>query len=70
MYIESWENLGCNFFCTKKIPCRKHTDAYRGLKLASEYSVHAGPDSTSDVSTIPCEAIPVSIALLSFAAYF
>ena len=46
MYIDSWENLGCNFFCTKKIPCRKHTDAHRGLKVARKHSARAGPDST------------------------
>ena len=47
MRIESQENLGCNFFCSKKIPCRKHTDAYRGIKAAPGYLARAGPDSTS-----------------------
>ena len=44
MYIESKENLGCNLFCTKTIPCRKPTDAYRGLKVAPVFLAHSGPD--------------------------
>ena len=45
MYIESKENLGCNFFALKNT-CRKHTDAYRGIKAAQKYSARVGPDRT------------------------
>ena len=45
VYIESLENLGCNFFALKK-PCRKHTNTYRGLKVTRKHSAHAGLDST------------------------
>ena len=33
-------------FFTKTNPCRKHTDAYRGLKAAPKYSALTGPDKT------------------------
>ena len=34
-------------FSSLKNPCRKHTDAYRGLKVAPVYLARTGPDSTS-----------------------
>ena len=49
MYIESKDNLGCNFFHLKK-PCGKHTDAYRGLKAAPRYLARTGPNSTSNIN--------------------
>ena len=38
-------NSGCNFFAPKK-PCKKHNNAYRGLKVARKYLARAVPDST------------------------
>ena len=38
--------LGCNFFFLNTKPCRNHTNAYRGIKLAPGYLAHASPYST------------------------
>ena len=48
MYIESWGEMGCNFLNLEIRPCRNHTNAYRGLRVALGYLARAGPDSISD----------------------
>ena len=43
-YIYSLSKIWPVTFFVLNIPCRKHNDAYRWLKVAPGYSARAGPD--------------------------
>ena len=47
--MKSPEKIWAGTFFAQKNPCGKHTDAYRGLKVAPGYLARAGPDSTTEI---------------------